>query len=53
MVNTLIKGVLLGIFGYLWYWLGTGAPEIGSGTDSVTTGYMAYSVIAAYLLATK
>ncbi|MCH7630307.1 MAG: hypothetical protein IIC07_00240 [Proteobacteria bacterium] len=53
MVNTLIKGALLGVFGYLWYWLGTAAPEIGSGTDSVSTAYMAFTVVAAYLLASK
>lgn len=52
MVNTLIKGVLLGIFGYLWYYLGTGAPYIGSGGD-ISTSYMAFTVVAAYLLASK
>lgn len=53
MVNTLTNGALLGVFGYLWYWLGTAAPEIGSGTDSVSTAYMAFTVVAAYLLASK
>ena len=52
MVNTLTNGALLGVFGYLWYWLGTGAPYIGSGGD-IGTSYMAFTVVAAYLLASK
>ena len=52
MVNTLIKGVLLGIFGYLWFWLGTDAPYIGSGGD-IETAYLGFTIVAAYLFASK
>lgn len=52
MVNTLTNGALLGVFGYLWYWLATAAPYIGSGGD-VGSGYMFFTILAAAMLASK
>jgi len=53
MVNTLINGVLLGIFGYLWYWLATAAPYIGSGDGTVGSAYLFFTILAAAMLASK
>lgn len=53
MVNDLIKGALLGVFGYFWYWLATAAPYVGNGTDTVGSGYMFFTIVAAALLAGK
>ena len=52
MVTTLTNGALLGVFGYLWYWLATAAPYIGSGGD-VSSGYMFFTILAAAMLASK
>ncbi|MCH8080870.1 MAG: hypothetical protein IID52_00595 [Proteobacteria bacterium] len=53
MVNTLTNGALLGVFGYLWYWLATAAPYIGSGGDVVGSGYIFFTILAAAMLAGK
>ena len=53
MVNDLIKGALLGVFGYFWYWLATAAPYIGNGEMEVGSGYMFFTIVAAALLAGK
>ncbi len=53
MVNDLIKGALLGVFGFAWYWLATAAPYVGSGTMDVGNGYMFFTIVAAALLAGK
>ena len=52
MVNTLTNGALLGVFGYLWYWLATAAPYIGSGGD-VSSVYIFCTILAAAMLAGK
>ncbi len=52
MVNDLIKGALLGVFGYFWYWLATAAPYIGP-NDDVGSGYIFFTIVAAALLAGK
>ncbi|MEE8295069.1 MAG: hypothetical protein V3R64_05110 [Sphingomonadales bacterium] len=52
MVDNLIKGVLVGIFGYVWYFLGTWEMLRGAGyADDPGTGYMFFTILAAALLA--
>ncbi len=52
MVDNLIKGVLLGIFGYVWYWVAVYAPWLNDGgTGAVADGYMFFTIVAAALLA--
>lgn len=53
MVNDLIKGALLGVFGYVWYYVATVAPYVGSGTETVGDGYLFFTIVAAALLAGK
>ncbi len=53
MVNDLIKGALLGVFSYAWYWLATAAPYVGNGTDTVGSGFLFFTIVAAALLAGK
>ncbi len=53
MVNDLIKGALLGVFSYAWYWLATAAPYVGNATDTVGSGFLFFTIVAAALLAGK
>jgi len=51
MVDNLIKGVLLGVFGYVWYWVAGSAPWLTDGAGNVGDGYMFFTIVAAALLA--
>ena len=51
MVDNLIKGVLVGILGYAWYWLGTWEMLRGMASDDPGTGYIFFTILAAALLA--
>ncbi len=53
MVDNLIKGVLLGIFGFIWWWAGTSVPWLHDGNmgAAMGTSYMFYTIVAAALLA--
>ena len=52
MVDNLIKGVLLGIFGFIWWWAGTSVPWLSDGTmGAMSDSYWFYTIVAAALLA--
>ena len=54
MVDNLIKGVLVGILGYAWYFLGTWEMLRGTAQDYSAdpgTGYIFFTILAAALLA--
>lgn len=51
MVNTLIAWVLVGVFGFIWYWVGTAAPYVGSGGDSPADIYWFFTILAFAMMA--
>lgn len=51
MMDNLIKGVLLGIFGYVWYWVGGFAPWVTDGSGNIGDAYWFFTIVAAGLLA--
>lgn len=53
MVNDLIKGALLGVFGYIWYYAATGIPYLANESGDVGSGYIFFTIVAAALLAGK
>jgi len=52
MVDNLIKGALLGVFGFIWWWVGTSMPWVMDGSmGTMSSSYMFYSIVAFALLA--
>lgn len=44
MVDTLIKGVILGVVAYVWYYVGTAVPWVNEGAFTVTGAGGPYAV---------